>query len=95
MKQEFIGATSIEKSNRNINLFANTTDVDYFEESELQKIVDIVRTQGYNFEIDDCEACISGGDLEPINIPALADSTKEAIFLAINTFAKIKNDFKV
>lgn len=95
MKQEFIGTTSIEKCNRNINLFANTIDVDYFEESELQKVIDIVRRQGYNFEFDDCEAYISGGDLEPFNIPPVADSTKEAIFLAIDTFAKIKNDCKV
>lgn len=93
MKQEFIGITPIKESNFSINIFMNTTDVDYFESSmNLQKTVDFIRDLGYNFEIDDCEACISGGDLEPFNIPVLADSTKEATFLAIDTFVKIKNN---
>lgn len=94
MKQEFLGITPIKESNQNINLFMKTVDIDYFESSiELQKAVDFIRDLGYNFEIDDCEAYISGGDLEPVNIPVLADSTKEATFLAVDTFVKIKNKF--
>lgn len=70
----------------------NTSDVDYFESlMKLQEAVDFIIDLGYNFEIDDCEAYISGRDLEPFNIPVLADSTKEVTFLAIDTFVKIKS----
>ena len=96
MKQEFIGVTSIKQSNETINNFMKTSDVDYFEnEIALQKAVDFTKSLGFVFDIDDCEACISGNELEPANISVIADTTKEATFLALETFAKLKNNNRI
>ena len=93
MKQELIGITPIKKCNETINQFMKTNGIDYFEdENALQKAVDFVRHLGFEFDIDDCQACISGQSLEPTNIPAIADTTKEATFLALDIFAKLKNN---
>lgn len=96
MKQEFIGATPITNVNETINKFLSTTGIDYFEdEKALQNAVEFVKELGFDFDIDDCEACISGGSLEPFNIPSFGDTNKEATFLALDVFAKLKNENKI
>lgn len=96
MKQEFIGVTPIQVCNQTINKFMNTDNKDYFNNTdELQKAVDAVRNLGYQFDIEDCEAFISGKGLEPANIPVLADTTREATFLALEAFAKLKNSNEI
>lgn len=91
MKKEYIGNTPIQKCNDIINQFMGTIGVDYFnEESSLEKVVGYIKELGYKVDTDEGEACISGAELEPYNIPVIADTTKEALFLAVEGFASLK-----
>jgi hypothetical protein len=93
MKQEQIGITPIKNINERINKFMGTTTADYFEdENALQKAVEHVKSLGFSFYIDDIEASISGESLEPANITAIGDTTREATILALDTFARMKNN---